>query len=90
MAMQPPPPPQPVQMQNANDMVAQPGAVPQPDPPPPAAKPPVVGSTLPDMPMTPEAQMEAIRKRIEERRAQLREEAERQKQSPPGQQNPAP
>jgi general secretion pathway protein N len=45
--------------------------------PVPASQP---GSDLADTPMTPEAQMEAIRKRIEARRAQLREEAQRQQQ----------
>ncbi len=58
-----------------------PAPVPVPEPvPPPGAKPPVAGSDLPSTPMTPEAQMEAIRKRIEARRAQLREEAQRQQQ----------
>lgn len=36
-----------------------------------------------EAPMTPEAQMEAIRKRIEARRAQLRAEAQREQQAPP-------
>ena len=73
------PPPQPVTMQDADEAVAmpEPAAIEEPAP----AKPPTTGSTLPDTPMTPEAQMEAIRKRIEERRAQLREEAQRQKQT---------
>jgi general secretion pathway protein N len=61
-------------------------AVPPPPPPPPPTattnKPTQVGSSLPDTPMTPEAQMEAIRKRIEARRAQLRQEAQRQQQAP--------
>jgi len=75
----PQPPPQPVTMQDADEAVAmpEPAAIEEPAP----AKPPTTGSTLPDTPMTPEAQMEAIRKRIEERRAQLREEAQRQKQT---------
>jgi general secretion pathway protein N len=51
-----------------------------PAPTPQPATPPTTGSDLADTPMTPEAQMEAIRKRIEARRAQLREEAQRQQQ----------
>ena len=66
-----------------------PASAPAPAPPPPApqrnaatpaTKPAQTGSDLPSTPMTPEAQMEAIRKRIEARRAQLREEAQRQQQ----------
>lgn len=64
---------------------AVPAPAPQPQAPPATAaatpgKPPATGSDLPSTPMTPEAQMEAIRKRIEARRAQLREEAQRQQQ----------
>ena len=73
------PPPQPVTMQDADEAVAMPEPVAVEEPAP--ATPPQTGSTLPDTPMTPEAQMDAIRKRIEERRAQLREEAQRQKQT---------
>jgi general secretion pathway protein N len=76
------PPPQPISMQDADEAVQPPVAVEEPAP----AKPPTTGSTLPDTPMTPEAQMEAIRKRIEERRAQLRNEAQRQQQQNPSQQ----
>jgi general secretion pathway protein N len=69
-------------------------ATPIPPPPPAAstanadatAKPVQTGSTLEDTPMTPEQQMDAIRRRIEQRRAQLREEAQRQQQT---QQTPA-
>ena len=57
-------------------------APPQPTPDP-SGKPPPTGSTLPDAPMTPEAQMEAIRKRIEARRAQLRQESQQQQQQQP-------
>ncbi|HVQ33820.1 MAG TPA: hypothetical protein VMS49_07750 [Lysobacter sp.] len=80
-------PPMPIEMQDADENAA---------PAPPAEpaqtannKPPTTGSSLPETPMTPEAQMEAIRKRIEERRAQLRQEAQRQQQSQPTTQNPA-
>jgi general secretion pathway protein N len=83
------PPQQPITMQDADEA---PAPAPEPTPSPPqqaATNPPAtVGSTLPETPMTPEAQMEAIRKRIEERRAQLREEAKRQQQPQPTQ-NPA-
>ena len=81
------PPPQPVEMQDADELAAPLGS-PPPAPQTAANKPQTVGSTLPETPMTPEAQMEAIRKRIEQRRAQLREEAQRQQQSQPTQ-NPA-
>ena len=57
-------------------------AAPPPPPPATSAKPTQVGSNLPETPMTPEAQMEAIRKRIEARRAQLRQEAQREQQAP--------
>ena len=82
--------PVPMQVQDADEPVAPP---PEPAPEPEATananvKPPQTGSTLPDTPMTPEAQMEAIRKRIEQRRAQLREEAARQQQQNPQQQPP--
>ena len=80
-------PPQPVVMENADDTVAAP---PPPPPPPPEAttnKPATTGSTLPDQPMTPEQQMDAIRKRIEQRRAQLRQEQQRQQQPPRQQQD---
>lgn len=56
---------------------------------PPVVSPPVAPATptraTPNQPMTEQAQMEAIRKRIEARRAQLRQEAllEQQKQKPP-------
>lgn len=53
-------------------------ATPTPVPPP--------GTTTPSQPMTEQAQMDAIRKRIEARRAQLRQEAllqQQQKQKPP-------
>jgi general secretion pathway protein N len=58
-------------------------AAPAPAPPPAAvtnanAVPQQTGSTLEDNPMTPEQQMDAIRRRIEQRRAQLREEAQQQ------------
>ena len=58
-------------------------APPAPAPPPPPtttanASPQQTGSTLEDAPMTPEQQMDAIRKRIEQRRAQLRQEAQQQ------------
>jgi general secretion pathway protein N len=78
----PPPQPMPVQVQDADDVPA-----PEAPPAPPAtsATAQTTGSTLPETPMTPEAQMEAIRKRIEQRRAQLREEAQRQQQSQPTQ-----
>ena len=82
----PQPPPQPVTMQDADEAVAMPEPVAVEEPAP--AKPPTTGSTLPDTPMTPEAQMEAIRKRIEERRAQLREEAQRQQQQKSQQDKP--
>lgn len=74
------PPPQPVVMQDADEGVTMPVEEPT------TGKPPQTGSTLPDSPMTPEAQMEAIRKRIEERRAQLREQAQRQQQRQKSQQ----
>jgi general secretion pathway protein N len=77
---------QPVQMTDADEGVAA-AQPPPPEPMPQTNKPPTTGSTLPDTPMTPEAQMEAIRKRIEQRRAQLREEAQRQQQRQ-SQQNP--
>jgi general secretion pathway protein N len=83
----------PVQMTDADE-------VPPPPPPPqePAAAdadaaatasaPQQTGSTLESAPMTPEQQMDAIRKRIEQRRAQLRQEQQRQQQNqkPPAQQ----
>ena len=75
-------PPQPVQVQDADDVPA-PEA--PPEPPATSATAQTTGSTLPEAPMTPEAQMEAIRKRIEQRRAQLRQEAQRQQQSQPTQ-----
>ncbi|MGO4551524.1 hypothetical protein AB4059_10515 [Lysobacter sp. 2RAF19] len=56
-------------------------AAPPPVPPPAAANataPQQTGSTLEEAPMTPEQQMDAIRKRIEQRRAQLRQEAQQQ------------
>jgi general secretion pathway protein N len=63
--------------------------VPPPPPPPPATDtaavastpPQQTGSTLESTPMTPEQQMDAIRKRIEQRRAQLRQEQQRQQQN---------
>ncbi|UHQ19958.1 general secretion pathway protein GspN [Lysobacter sp. KIS68-7] len=74
-------PPQPVVMENADDAVPPPpAAVPAPAPEATANKPATTGSTLPDQPMTPEQQMDAIRKRIEQRRAQLRQEQQRQPQ----------
>jgi general secretion pathway protein N len=61
-------------------------AVPAPQPAP-SSTPPKPVSTAPSPPMTEQAQMDAIRKRIEARRAQLRQEAlleqQRQKQKPP-------
>jgi general secretion pathway protein N len=75
---------------------AQPGAaepeVPGPQGPPVVAAPvappstPAPAATAPSQPMTEQAQMDAIRKRIEARRAQLRQEAllqQQQKQKPP-------
>jgi len=76
-------------------VTAQPGAaepeVPGPQGPPvaaPVAPPsaPASTATTPSQPMTEQAQMDAIRKRIEARRAQLRQEAllqQQQKQKPP-------
>lgn len=75
---------------SADSMATQPAAprlppaAPSPPPPPPApaARPPAVATdatgNVPTAPavQTPEAQMEAIRKRIEARRAQLRREAQ--------------
>lgn len=81
----------PVEMTDADE-------VPPPPPPPPpatqsdaaatASAPQQTGSTLDSAPMTPEQQMDAIRKRIEQRRAQLRQEQQRQQQNqkPPAQQ----
>ena len=66
--------------------VEAPEVAPPPPTPDPGGKPPTVGSTLPDAPMTPEAQMEAIRKRIEARRAQLRQEAQQQPPTNPAKQ----
>ena len=57
-----------------------------PDPavtPPPAPAPATPSRATPAQPMTEQAQMEAIRKRIEARRAQLRQEALQQQQKPP-------
>ena len=62
---------------------ARPAPAATPSPPPaasPGRAPTTAGSDLPSTPMTPEAKMDAIRKRIEARRAQLREEAQRQQQ----------
>ena len=75
-------PDQPIRMTDADE-------VPPPPPPPPAttaqtdtaAAPAQPGSTLESTPMTPEQQMDAIRRRIEQRRAQLRQEAQRQQQT---------
>lgn len=80
--VQQPAPDQPIQMTDADE-------VPPPPPPPPAttaqtdtaAAPAQPGSTLESTPMTPEQQMDAIRRRIEQRRAQLRQEAQRQQQT---------
>ena len=61
-----------------------PAVIAAPTPAPPA---PAPATTTPNQPMTEQAQMEAIRKRIEARRAQLRQEAllqqQQQKQKPP-------
>ncbi|NUS61407.1 MAG: general secretion pathway protein GspN [Lysobacter sp.] len=72
----PPPPPPPPPEPAAADAAATANASQQP------------GSTLDSAPMTPEQQMDAIRKRIEQRRAQLRQEQQRQQQNqkPPAQQ----
>ena len=74
----PVPPPQ-INMDEPVDAAS----APPPTPPPAAvtnanAAPQQTGSTLEDAPMTPEQQMDAIRRRIEQRRAQLREEAQQQ------------
>jgi general secretion pathway protein N len=75
----PPPPPAPA-VTNADEVPAQPRAVTAPAPARPAGP-------AASPPMTEQAQMDAIRKRIEARRAQLRQEAlleqQRQKQKPP-------
>ena len=65
------------------DQPATPTAAAPPPPPAPTSdnKPQQTGSTLEDAPMTPEQQMDAIRKRIEQRRAQLRQEAQQQQQN---------
>ncbi|HWI24153.1 MAG TPA: hypothetical protein VNS59_04445 [Lysobacter sp.] len=76
---QPTPATRPAAPATTNRTAAAPAPAPQPTTPPPAT-PPTTGSDLAETPMTPEAQMEAIRKRIEARRAQLREEAQRQQQ----------
>jgi general secretion pathway protein N len=80
VTVQPPVPPasRPAPAATANRPATAPAPQPQPTAPP--ATPPQTGSDLAETPMTPEAQMEAIRKRIEARRAQLREEAQRQQQ----------
>jgi general secretion pathway protein N len=72
----------PMQPQPQQDIEMPEDAPPPPPTPDPSGKPPTTGSTLPDTPMTPEAQMEAIRKRIEARRAQLRNEAQQQQSNP--------
>jgi len=62
----------------------QPAPATRPAPPPsPTATPPKQSAVAGEAPMTPEAQMEAIRKRIEARRAQLRAEAQRDQSAPP-------
>jgi general secretion pathway protein N len=76
---QPTPATRPAAPATTSRTAAAPAPAPQPTTPPPAT-PPTTGSDLAETPMTPEAQMEAIRKRIEARRAQLREEAQRQQQ----------
>jgi general secretion pathway protein N len=79
--VQPPRAQAPAVVTDANQIPVEPP--PQPEPAP-AARP---GSDLPSTPMTEQAQMDAIRKRIEARRAQLRQEAQqeqqRQNQKPP-------
>ncbi len=67
----------------AADAAVADATAPAPVPPPPPATsanaaPQQTGSTLEEAPMTPEQQMDAIRKRIEQRRAQLRQEAQQQ------------
>ncbi|KGQ20852.1 general secretion pathway protein N [Lysobacter dokdonensis DS-58] len=67
----------------ADATAAMPAPMPAPPPAPSteANAPQQTGSTLEDAPMTPEQQMDAIRKRIEQRRAQLRQEAQQQQNS---------
>ena len=75
-------PPRPATQPTVEAPAPEPQPAPQ-TPQPGGAKAPVAGSNLPETPATPEAQMEAIRKRIEARRAQLRAEAQRQQQQNP-------
>lgn len=80
----PTPAPRPAQTANADDAdPAGPQAAPVVPPETPATAPVTPDRATPNQPMTEQAQMEAIRKRIEARRAQLRQEALRQQQQQP-------
>ena len=74
---QPPPPsaPQPVSVQDAD--ATEPASVSRATPPPATPRPASTPATA-TAPTSPEAQMDAIRRRIEARRAQLRAEAQQQ------------
>lgn len=64
-------------------VVDQPAPATRPASPAPTVTSPKQPAVAGEAPMTPEAQMEAIRKRIEARRAQLRAEAQRDQPAPP-------
>jgi general secretion pathway protein N len=70
-------------IQSANADAAAPQGPPVIPPETPATAPATPDRATPNQPMTEQAQMEAIRKRIEARRAQLRQEALRQQQQQP-------
>jgi general secretion pathway protein N len=70
-------------IQSANTDAAGPEGPPVIPPETPATAPATPDRATPNQPMTEQAQMEAIRKRIEARRAQLRQEALRQQQQQP-------
>lgn len=65
------------------DQPAPAAPAPATSPAPPVVTTPKQPAVAGETPMTPEAQMEAIRKRIEARRAQLRAEAQRDQAAPP-------